>query len=137
MTPLMHAARLGDAGTVEVLLRAGASTTLTNHQGHTAARVAQDAGFPAIAATITQWAAQGRVTTILPPVCYFHYMPPSPYKLLSLSSSLLPPQCSPHSVIIITSETIIVFTTTTTIIFIIASIAAITIVTGYHYFCNL
>ncbi|XP_045132282.1 ankyrin repeat and SAM domain-containing protein 3-like [Portunus trituberculatus] len=59
MTPLMHAARLGDAGTVEVLLRAGASTTLTNHQGHTAARVAQDAGFPGIAATITQWAAQG------------------------------------------------------------------------------
>lgn len=59
MTPLMHAAKLGDAGMVEVLLRAGASTTLTNHQGHTATRVAQDAGFPAIAATITHWTSQG------------------------------------------------------------------------------
>lgn len=63
MTPLMHAAKLGDAGMVEVLLRAGASTTLTNHQGHTATRVAQDAGFPAIAATITHWTSQGTDVT--------------------------------------------------------------------------
>ncbi|KAG0720047.1 Ankyrin repeat and SAM domain-containing protein 3 [Chionoecetes opilio] len=59
MTPLMHAARQGDTSMVEVLLGAGASALLTNHQGHTAARVAQDAGFPAIAATITHCTLQG------------------------------------------------------------------------------
>lgn len=74
MTPLMHAARLGDAGMVEVLLQAGASTALTNHQGHTAARVAQDAGFPAIAATITQWTAPGIDTPITTVIVTIYWM---------------------------------------------------------------
>lgn len=51
MTPLMYAAQLGDASLVSELLQGGAVISLTNHQGHTAARLAQDKGFPAIAAT--------------------------------------------------------------------------------------
>nr|XP_045609892.1 ankyrin repeat and SAM domain-containing protein 3-like [Procambarus clarkii] len=59
MTPLMYAAQLGDATIVSLLLRGGAVVSLTNHQGHTAGRIAQDAGFPDIAANIAQWDLPG------------------------------------------------------------------------------
>lgn len=55
----MYAAQLGDATMVSALLRGGAVVCLTNHQGHTAARIAQDSDFPAIASAITQWGLQG------------------------------------------------------------------------------
>lgn len=58
MTPLMYAAQMGDAGLVKALLQKGSATSLTTHQGHTAARIAQDAGFHEVAAIITQWGLQ-------------------------------------------------------------------------------
>jgi len=61
MTPLMYAAQMGDAGLVKALLQKGSATSLTTHQGHTAARIAQDAGFHEVAAVITQWGLQGNL----------------------------------------------------------------------------
>lgn len=58
MTPLMYAAKMGDIGLVKALLQKGAATSLTTHQGHTAARIAQDACFYEVAAAITQCGLQ-------------------------------------------------------------------------------
>ncbi|KAK7082237.1 Ankyrin repeat and SAM domain-containing protein 3 [Halocaridina rubra] len=59
MTPLMYAAQMGDANLVTTLLQKGALTSLTTYQGHTATRIAQDAGFKDIACIIAQWEFQG------------------------------------------------------------------------------
>lgn len=59
MTPLMYGAQHGNSSIVTTLLKGGALVSLTTHQGHTAARIAQDADYHAIAAIITQWGLQG------------------------------------------------------------------------------
>ncbi|KAK3852870.1 hypothetical protein Pcinc_040555 [Petrolisthes cinctipes] len=59
LTPLMYTSQLGDAVLAVTLVKAGAVVSLTNHQGHTAARIARDAGYPAVASAIIQCDLQG------------------------------------------------------------------------------
>ncbi|XP_037777805.1 ankyrin repeat and SAM domain-containing protein 3-like [Penaeus monodon] len=66
MTPLMYGAQHGNSSIVTTLLKGGALVSLTTHQGHTAARIAQDADYHAIAAIITQWGLQGENGPSLP-----------------------------------------------------------------------
>ncbi|XP_042873953.1 ankyrin repeat and SAM domain-containing protein 3-like isoform X2 [Penaeus japonicus] len=66
MTPLMYGAQRGDISTVTALLKAGAVVSLTTHQGHTAARIAQDADCPNVAAVIMRWSLQGQNGPSLP-----------------------------------------------------------------------
>lgn len=89
MTPLMYGAQLGDCSIVTALLKGGAVFSLTTHQGHTAARIAQDAGFPAVATAITQWALQGMFKNLYMQILNHEYTDLLKLCMLLLQFSLL------------------------------------------------